>query len=115
MSALDLPTRLFLAVVFGGCVVLVVAWWRAERGDRRKREAARRAFLHRPILKVGTVQRAPEGRLILENWYFDYSVPIPIHYAIHDGTTVHTVMLGYTEEELLYIAAHPEEFEEVRQ
>jgi len=92
-------------------------WLRQERADRDKRRDALARFHQRPkapILKVGTVSRAPSGRLLLEDWAFDYRVPIPIFYAIHDGTRVYTVMLGYTEEELLYIAAHPDEFEEAQ-
>ncbi len=95
---------------------LARVWWCAEAEERERRKRARERFHQRPkapILKVGTVSRAPSGRLLLEGWAFDYRVPLPIYYAIHDGTRAYTVMLGYTEEELLYIAEHPAEFEEV--
>lgn len=102
-----------LTLVLIGAIAL--DWLRTERADRARRAAAREHFNRRPkapILKVGKIHREPGGRVVLEDWFFDYSVPVPIHYAIHDGTTVHTVMLGYTEDELLYIADHPAEFEE---
>lgn len=90
-------------------------WIGAELAERERRKSARERFHQRPkapILKVGKISRGVDGRVVLDDWEFNYRVPIPLYYAIHDGTRVYTVLLGYTEEELLYIAEHPEEFEE---